>query len=637
MGNISSSAPATSPNFDPSAKADTSYEPSQLLKGASDSLEQAGIAVSSELKEIALTWLSWQCRMVSGILSGALFLPDDDNNLSAPIAQWPELRTNTQLLSEVALSAQAKKSRTTRTNQPYGVNKGQTCDLLACPLIIDEQLIAVVSLMISPRSKPQRHAVIQLLEWGMQWLESLLRQEAAARQKNGEMSLQLLSALLQHDNSKAAAIEAVNILAQHIECERVSIGFFSGLSINLVALSHVSHFDPASQLVREIEAVMNESVDQKSRIIYSSDSEPPALVVQAHAGLAKHRDNANLCTIPLRGKLKHIGALTCEHEHHKPFTHDDIVHCETVARLIGPVIELMLHDERSFMAKGRSALQRFFPKLFGLTYLKLKLTVLAIFLSLFGLSIIQAEYQVKSSASLQGKVRQLLVSPQDGYVSKSMAAAGDLVEKDNVLATLDSRTLQLERQKWQSESNKLKKQHQQAFSERERTQLGILQAQIDQVTAEIQLIDEKIARTILKAPFDGVIVSGDLSQSQGAPVALGQVLFEVTPLHSYRVMLEVDEHDVAALKQGQTGQLILSAIPQTTFAITLERVIPVAISKDGYNYFRVEAQVEQPSALLRPGMRGVAKIAVEQRDLLWVWSHDLLDRIRMWWWAWGLV
>ena len=118
-------------------------------------------------------------------------------------------------------------------------------------------------------------------------------------------------------------------------------------------------------------------------------------------------------------------------------------------------------------------------------------------------------------------------------------------------------------------------------------------------------------------------------------MVLGQVLFEVTPLKHYRVMLEVDEHDIAWLQTGQKGTLIMTALPQRRFTITLEKVIPVAISSEGVNYFRVQAQLEQVSELLRPGMRGVAKITVEQRDLLWILTHDLLDRLSLWFWSHG--
>jgi len=156
------------------------------------------------------------------------------------------------------------------------------------------------------------------------------------------------------------------------------------------------------------------------------------------------------------------------------------------------------------------------------------------------------------------------------------------------------------------------------------------------VDAQRDLVEEKIARTRMHAPFKGVVLSGDLSQSLGAPVEAGQVLFEVAPLDSYRVVLEVDEHDVADLGRGKSGHLIIAALPQNHFALTLDQVVPVAVSGEGRNFFRAEASLVEPSTMLRPGMGGVAKIDLGQRKLLWVWTHAIVDRLRLWVWSVGL-
>ena len=589
-----------------------------------------------ELQILAKNWLDWQCNMISGVLCGALFLPEDNGELAEPLAQYPEQGTNLGLLTKAAVLTQSSSNNVIRFNQAYGVNKGQTCDVLACPLLIDDKYIAVVSLLISPRSKPQCHAVMQLLEWGMLWLKKLLQQESVTKREQGKVSLELLAVMLKHGTSKAAAIEVVNMLATHFGSERVSLGFCFGLCTHLKALSHVSHFNRDNLLIREIEAAMNEAIDQSVNLVYQIDTLSSTSVVQAHGYLAKQRGNGQICTMLLSGQSGYIGAITCEQGSKHFLDKERLANLESIARVVGPVIALMVKNERSLLTKSIVALRSSIGDLLGLSYLKLKLVLLSIFVLFSVLSMTQGMHEVKAVATLQGKIRQLLVAPQDGFIKKGLLRAGDLVKKDNVLATLDDRSLQLERQKWQSEKNKLAKQHQQAFSKRDRSQLAIIRAQIDQVGAEIALIDEKISRTKLQAPFDGVVISGDLSQSQGSPVVLGQVLFEITPLNSYRVMLEVDEHDIAHLQSGQTARLVMSALPQKTFKIILEKVIPVAISSDGYNYFRVQGQLDKPSALLRPGMHGVAKINIEPRALLWVWGHGVLDRLRLWLWSFGL-
>ena len=47
----------------------------------------------------------------------------------------------------------------------------------------------------------------------------------------------------------------------------------------------------------------------------------------------------------------------------------------------------------------------------------------------------------------------------------------------------------------------------------------------------------------------------------------------------------------------------------------------------------VEAVLEEPFAALRPGMEGIAKIDVGRRRLLWIWTHEMLDWLRLSLWS----
>ena len=148
------------------------------------------------------------------------------------------------------------------------------------------------------------------------------------------------------------------------------------------------------------------------------------------------------------------------------------------------------------------------------------------------------------------------------------------------------------------------------------------------------LVDEQIARTRLTAPFDAVIVKGDLSQSLGAAVERGNVLFELAPLDTYRVIMKVDERDITRVAIGQGGRLALSSMPQEEIMLTVEKITPVSVVDQGRNFFRVEAVARGAIEKLRPGMEGVGKIDVERRKLIWIWTHKLTHWVRMWIWSW---
>jgi len=67
----------------------------------------------------------------------------------------------------------------------------------------------------------------------------------------------------------------------------------------------------------------------------------------------------------------------------------------------------------------------------------------------------------------------------------------------------------------------------------------------------------------------------------------------------------------------------------------VRQVTPVSTTEDGRNFFRVEAHLDSPSARIRPGMEGVGKIIVGSRNLVWIWTHSLVDWLRLFVWKWA--
>jgi RND family efflux transporter MFP subunit len=246
----------------------------------------------------------------------------------------------------------------------------------------------------------------------------------------------------------------------------------------------------------------------------------------------------------------------------------------------------------------------------------------------------EGDFRVPASTVLEPLVRQASVAPFTGYIAAAPARAGDAVRAGQVLAVLDDRELQLQRQKWQSQQDQLGKQYNQAMALRNAAQVVILSAQIDQARAEVALLDDQLRRTRLTAPFDGVVVTGDLSQSLAAPVERGQLLFEVAPLDAYRMILQVDERDIAYVSVGQRGTLLLTGAPADGVGFTVEKLTPVSTAREGRNFFRVEARMEEGQGRLRPGMEGVAKIDVDRRLLSWIWTRQMIDWIRLQLWTW---
>lgn len=583
--------------------------------------------------DLAHKWLTWQCKLVSGIICGAIFVPDESGLQSSPLTVYPKQHPAGKALYAAAQKVFDVQNDIVKAKVPYGPGNKRLCDLIACPLLMDNQLVGVVALIVSTRSESQRNTVLTLLKWGGLWMKTLVNQRLVAQNETGIFSMTLGTIVLKESSSQVAAMNMANLLSDYFECERVSIGFRKGLPIRLQAFSHIASFDPRSQLVRRIESAMEEAVDQLSPIVLPKNRKRDSVVSLAHDEMITNEGCGSICTVPLPGRSGSVGAITMERGADQPFDENELELAESLAGFIGPVLEIKQQDERPHLLKATDDLKGIADGIFGEAYMKLKIIGISFAAILILAALIKGDHEVTADASVEGLVRQILVAPQNGYVKESKAKAGDLVKKDQLIAMLDDRKLQLERKKWQSEYNKIEKEYQEALAKHDRIQVGIQSAKKNQISAELLLVDEQISQTRFISPFDGVLVSGDLSQSLGAPVEKGDVLFEVAPLDSYRVMLEIEDREMAGLREGKTGKLIIAALPYKTFDVTINQVIPIAVSREQKNFFRVEATLSEQSENLLPGMRGVAKIVVDRKSLLWIWTHSLTERIRLWFWS----
>jgi len=243
-------------------------------------------------------------------------------------------------------------------------------------------------------------------------------------------------------------------------------------------------------------------------------------------------------------------------------------------------------------------------------------------------------YQVVADAAVDGSERRILAAPFDSYIRQVKVRPGDEVESQQVLLKLDDNELKLQQLNLKARYVEVLREIDAARGEQDIARSKILEAGRDRVEAELKLINDKISRTVVAAPYAGVIVNGDLSDAIGTPVRQGDVLAEISPLSGYRLLIDVEQGDIDELVKGQEGNAILESLPYTPLPFTVSRVTPVASALDGKTVFRVEADLLNPPEALRPGMKGIAKVATTERPRIWNWTHEAWDWLRLKLWTW---
>ena len=446
--------------------------------------------------------------------------------------------------------------------------------------------------------------------------------------------IELVAASIQYPQFHAAAGAVIAELATRLGCDRVSLGFVGRQQVHVEAISRSATVDRRTSLAGAIAAAMTEALDQDATLVFPRAPDGKVRVTRAHAELARLYQAGSVCTVPISRDGKLVAALTLEHPAAQKFDHGTVALCETVVALVGPILADKRHQELWFGVRLAENARTYLDKLMGPRHPGLKLASLSAGLLVLFLALASGVHRVSAPATLEGTVQRVVVAPIDGFVASAPARPGDLVEEGQLLAQLDDQDLKLEFLKWTGEKNQLLQEYRAAMAAIDSARVTVLRAQLERADAELALAEGNLSRTRLTAPLAGVVVRGDLSQALGAPVQRGQTLFQVAPLNSYRVMLDVDERDIGQVVPGQAGRLALTGFPGDYLPFTVARITPVSTAAGGRNSFAVEARLDRTPELIRPGMQGVAKIDIGQRRLIWIWSHKIIDWFRLWTWSW---
>jgi len=590
--------------------------------------------------EIARRWLDWQCKMIVDIKVGALYFKNSNSDEKPDIvASWPENRYDNiyEKLSEIAQETiDGRKNRLSRISCDLD-GHSLICDVSVIPLHYADELIGCVIFLQPTRSQEHKKAVSQLFKWGVAWLESTLKANFEEEDKLDPLVTALLKLSLEDNPLVLSAHKICNLVSSELGCTRVSLGIMRSLKVDTLAISNQLRFDARSSQIRSLEGAMEEAIDQKDIIFYPQKVEKLSLIAHKHQELSGSNDDINVISVAFKIGTNFMGAITLLREKSKPFSKKEIAVLRYVTELLGAVIALKIQEEKSLRARVAQSLRKSFESIFSKEYLVLKVaSTLAIMMILF-FNFYKTDYYIYAPSNLEGKIVQVIVAPQDSFIKEASVRAGDTVKKNQTMVSFDDRDLALEYEKLRSERGTILKEYQETLALRERAKMSILLARISQVDARLALVKERLKRIEIKAPFSGIVVSGDLSHSFGAPVSKGEELFEITPKGDYRVMLNVNDYDVSKLRLKQLGNLRLVSLPNKIIPIQISKIIPVSEAKGGANYFRVEATIlDTDETVLRPGMEGISKVKISDESLLWIWTHTIVDRVSLWLWSVGL-
>ena len=239
----------------------------------------------------------------------------------------------------------------------------------------------------------------------------------------------------------------------------------------------------------------------------------------------------------------------------------------------------------------------------------------------FAAMMIPLPYNVNVDCQIEPVTRRFVAAPFEGTLEQALVKPGDIVRKGDVLARMDGREVRWKRASVVAERNQAVKRRDSAQASHNYSEQQIAQLEIQRMDLELQLLDHRAENLEIKSPVDGIVASGDLERAQGAPLTVGQTLFEIAPLESMIVEMSVPDDEISYIAVGQKVDVRLDAFPGQMWETVAARVQPRSEIRDEDNVFIAEAELNNADGRLRPGMKGRAKLETDKRPLGWILFH----------------
>lgn len=557
------------------------------------------------------------------------------------ISQWPEVavdmpgdaETSARLLGEidgtlpVVAHADSNLNAFALELQGAPLGKGKKSALLA---------------FVDPAAA-QTRSEAALLDWAM-LAAGVPAQFAARRESLGQPVateralrlyeiLDLVIRLGRETRFMKMAYVLCNELAARYDCDRVSLGWVKGPYVRLMAASHIEKFDARSAAVRALESAMEEAMEQQSVIAYPVvGAQQPGVVVRAHEKFSQGPGADFILTVPLVLGEKIVG-LVCLERNSAALSEAD----RWEIRLFGEASARGLSDlqdrDRWIGKRVASSARQWLDGLLGPRNAAWKLagglTLAFLLLAL----VLPWSYRVDSALAIRSKDLLFMPAPFDGYLRRVHVEVGDRVSQGGLLVELDTADLALEESMANADLQRTERETQKAQGTRQLAEMQINYAKQLQSAARLDLIRNQLTNAQIRAPYEGVVIEGDLKKNVGAPVRKGDLLLKFAKTEDAFIELEIDQSDIHEVQAGSKGEFALVGRPDQKFGFTIDRVDPVAVNREGRTVYLARARPDdgfQP--VWRPGMGGSAKIEVGDRSLLWVMTHRTVRFLREFFW-----
>jgi HlyD family secretion protein len=233
---------------------------------------------------------------------------------------------------------------------------------------------------------------------------------------------------------------------------------------------------------------------------------------------------------------------------------------------------------------------------------------------------------------------QVSVRPEiNGKVEVLPVEMGDNVKKGDLLFKLDDKELQQQRasnltdiERSRLELQKAERDYKRAeellteklisqeLYENTKTTYELAKVGLDRSQKDLAIIEERLTKTEVKAPFECTILTRPISIGQAVSGSggfnSGTEVLTIADLNSMIINAHVNQADVPRLKVGQTVEVTVEAVTGLKVSGVVERIAPQATIKNNIKGYAARVLLRNVDARVRPGMTANVKIPVASAE-----------------------
>jgi multidrug resistance efflux pump len=435
----------------------------------------------------------------------------------------------------------------------------------------------------------------------------------------------LINSLDQTTSTLEASLVITNHLRRSCQAEQVAISFCDSRGkATLSAISDVEQIDLNCESNKLVSIANEQSLIAEQELCYPAVADAPSPHLLALEKYCKANGFESCINLPLITFDKRtIGAVLIACRAEKV---NDPSYRQYVGQLINVAaghIDVVLRANR----RTRDVFRNSWKKIRSANLTKAILIALA---CMAALMLVPLPYRVSCECEIQPVLRRFVAAPYQGILEKTFVESGDVIETDHVVAHLDGRQLRMELSGLRAEFAGARKRRDSALAQGDVALSQIASSEMKRHNSKIEILEQNLTNLEVRSPIAGIVISGDLEKVEGAPVEMGQTLFEIAPLDQMLAEIGIPESEIQYVKAGMQVDIKLNAFPFKTWTGIVEQIHPRTEIINDESVFVAQVKLSNEENQLRPGMKGSAKIKTKSAPIGWNLFHQSWESVRYW-------